>query len=66
MRLQCKITVNEQGEILCMLMITLELCRQVLNKNGKKEYTDKDIERIREFLYRVGEIQIEVECKINK
>ena len=26
-----------------MLMITLELCRQILNKNGKKEYTDKEI-----------------------
>lgn len=49
-----------------MLMITLELCRQILNKNGKKEYTDKDIERVREFLYRIGEIQIEVERKINE
>lgn len=53
-------------EIPFRLMITLELCRQILNKNAKRDYTDKDIERIREFLYKIGEIQIEVERKIAK
>ena len=41
-------------------MISLELCRRILNKNGRK-YTDEEIEMIREFLYKIGEIQIEVE-----
>lgn len=49
-----------------MLMITLELCKQVLNEKSKKGYTDKDVERIREFLYKIGEIQIEIERKIGK
>ena len=36
-------------------MLSLELSRKILNKNGI-EYTDEEILTIREFMYRVAEI----------
>lgn len=36
-------------------MISIEVCRKTLNK-GKNNYTDKEIETIREFLYKMAKI----------
>lgn len=41
-------------------MIPLKLCKEILNK-GSKKYTDEEIEMIRDFLYQMGLIQIEIE-----
>lgn len=41
-------------------MIPLKLCKEILNK-GSKKYSDEDIEMIRNFLYEIGMIQIEVD-----
>ena len=45
-------------------MIPLKLCKEILNKGGKK-YSDEEIEMIRDFLYEMGMIQIEVENNKN-
>jgi hypothetical protein len=39
-------------------MISLELCKKILCKNGKK-YTDEQIKQIREYLYQLAKIDIE-------
>lgn len=41
-------------------MVTLEQCKKILN-SGKRKYTDSEIKEIREFLYRMAELQIECE-----
>ena len=41
-------------------MIPLKLCKEILNKGGKK-YSDEEIELIRDFLYHMGMIQIEID-----
>lgn len=41
-------------------MVTLEICKKILN-SGKRKYTDDEIKDIREFLYRMAELQIESE-----
>ena len=37
-------------------MLSLEKCKKILNKNGKK-YTDDQVEKIREFLYTMAMIE---------
>ena len=39
-------------------MITLENCEKILNK-GTRKYNKEDIRLIREYLYFIGQIQIE-------
>ena len=46
------------------LMLTLNMCKEVLNK-GDKKFSDNEIELIRNFLYEIASIQIEVENKFN-
>ena len=41
-------------------MVTLEQCRKILN-TGKRRYTDSEIMDIRDFLYRLAELQVESE-----
>lgn len=41
-------------------MITLERCKEVLN-TGKKKYNNDEIKEIRDYLYFLAELQIEVE-----
>ena len=45
-------------------MIPLKLCKEILNK-GSKKYSDEEIEMIRDFLYEMGMIQMEVENNKN-
>ena len=45
-------------------MLTLKMCKEVLNK-GDKKFSDNEIELIRNFLYEIASIQIEVENKSN-
>ena len=45
-------------------MIPLKLCKEILNK-GSKKYSDEEIEMIRDILYEMGMIQIEVENNKN-
>ena len=42
------------------LMITLERCKQILNK-GNKKINDEDIKLLREYLYLLAKLQIESE-----
>lgn len=45
-------------------MIPLKLCKEILNK-GSQKYSDEEIELIRDFLYQMGMIQIEIENNEN-
>jgi hypothetical protein len=38
-------------------MISLEHCRKILNKT-KSKYTDEEVKKIREFLYRMAQIDV--------
>lgn len=44
-------------------MITLEQCREILNK-GKSKYNNEEIKMIREYLYLLAELQIENEKNV--
>jgi hypothetical protein len=39
-------------------VLTLDYCKNILNKGGRK-YTEEEIKKIREFLYFIGELQLE-------
>lgn len=41
-------------------MITLENCKNILNKTNKK-YTDEEVKLIRAYLYMMAQIQLEIE-----
>lgn len=45
-------------------MITLEKCKEILNK-GKRKYDNEEIKLIREYLYLLAELQIENEKMLN-
>ena len=38
-------------------MITIAECRKILNQ-GEREYTDSEIEQIRDFLWEIAEIEV--------
>lgn len=46
-------------------MLTLVQCKEILN-SGKRKYADIDIKEIREFLYRIAELEIESENNNDK
>jgi hypothetical protein len=39
-------------------MLSLDLCKSILNKNGKK-YTEEQVKQIREYLYQLAKIDVE-------
>jgi len=39
-------------------MLSIEACKEILNK-GKKKYKDEEVKLIREYLYLIGELEIE-------
>jgi hypothetical protein len=39
-------------------MLTVENCRKILQDNGE-DYTEEEVEKIREFLYKMAKIVIE-------
>lgn len=41
-------------------MITLEDCKRALNK-GERKYKDEEVKKIREYLYFIGGLQLEIE-----
>lgn len=41
-------------------MITLEQCKKILNRRERK-YKDDEIKIIREYLYLIGGLQLEIE-----
>lgn len=45
-------------KIICML--SLEKCKEILEKNGGNDYTDEQVEKIREILYRFAAIDYDV------
>jgi predicted nucleic acid-binding Zn ribbon protein len=45
-------------------MITLEKCKEILNK-GKRKYDNEEIKLIREYLYLLAELQMENEKMLN-
>jgi hypothetical protein len=40
-------------------MITIEQCKKILNK-GEKKYKDEEVKIIREYLYFLGDLQLEM------
>ena len=40
-------------------MLSIEKCKQILTKNGAS-YTDEEVKRIRELLYRVGQLDYQL------
>lgn len=45
-------------------MVSLERCKEVLNRNSHK-YSSEELKEIREFLYLLATIQLEREKQIN-
>ena len=43
-------------------MISVEECKKILNRNGRS-YTDDQIEQIREFLWKLAEIEVKTNVK---
>jgi len=41
-------------------MLTLEQCTKTLNK-GKRKYTNEEVKQIREYLYFLASLQLEIE-----
>lgn len=41
-------------------MLTLEMCTKTLNK-GKRKYTNDEVKQIRDYLYFLAGLQIELE-----
>jgi len=41
-------------------MLTLEMCTKILNK-GKRKYTNYEVKQIRDYLYFLAGLQIELE-----
>lgn len=39
-------------------MLTLDYCKKFLNK-GERKYDEEEIKKIREFLYFIGELQLD-------
>jgi hypothetical protein len=39
-------------------MLTIEQCKRILNKGGKK-YSDEQVKHIREILYQFGKLDID-------
>jgi len=38
-------------------VLTLDYCKKILNK-GKRKYSEEEIKNIREYLYFIGELQL--------
>ena len=45
-------------------MLSIEVCKQILKENGLK-LNDSQIKEIREFLYKMGNIQYKENNKVN-
>ena len=46
------------------LMLSIEKCYKILNKN-KKKYTKEEVIAIREILFKLGNIEYELSQKLN-
>lgn len=42
-------------------MIALEVCKNLLNKDHERHFTDEEVEEIRTYLYLMASLQIETE-----
>lgn len=40
-------------------MLTLEDCKRILN-NEERKYKDEEVKKIREYLYLIGNLQLEI------
>ena len=40
-------------------MISIDECKKILNRKGKR-YTDEEVEKIREFLWSLAEIEVKI------
>ena len=45
-------------------MLTVEKCKKILQENGE-EYSDEEIEKIRQFMYKMARILVETKSKEN-
>lgn len=45
-------------------MLTVENCRKILQDNGE-DYTDEEVEKVRDFLYKMAKIVVESTPKEN-
>lgn len=46
-------------EVKRLNMLNLEVCKKLLQQNGQK-YTDDDVKRIRQLIYKLGELDYEL------
>lgn len=44
-------------------MLTLEICKKILN-SGKKKYSNEEVRQIQEYLYLLAQLQIESENEL--
>lgn len=44
-------------------MVSIETCRNLLNVGGYKDLTNEEIRSIRDFLYMIGQCQIDNESE---
>lgn len=41
-------------------MLTLEQCKKILNDGSKRKFKDEEVKQLREFLYQLAELQLEI------
>lgn len=46
-------------------MLNLEVCQKILNKGGYKNIDNTEIGQLRDMLYKIARLQIEIENKNN-
>ena len=42
----------------CQNVVSINQCQQILNKDGKKRYDEKDVKAIRIVLYQLAEVEV--------
>jgi hypothetical protein len=59
-----KISVIRHTENEINVVITLEQCKTILNQ-GQRKFNDREIKEIREYLYFIGQLELETNGLLN-
>jgi len=41
-------------------MLTLEQCKKILNNGSNRKYKDEEVKQLRDYLYQLAELQLEL------
>ncbi len=41
-------------------MLTLEQCKKILNDGSKRKISNEEVKQLREYLYQLAELQLEI------